>query len=38
MTVQQMRNELIHYVNYDLDNYSDEKIVLMFNSLFQEEK
>ena len=38
MTVKEMRNELKHYVNYDLDNYSDEKIIEMFNGLFQEEK
>ena len=36
MTVNQMRNELKHYTNYDLNNYSDEKIIEMFNTLFQE--
>lgn len=34
MKVQEMINELIHYVQFDLDNYTDEQIIGMFNSLF----
>lgn len=34
MKVQEMINELIHYVQFDLDNYTDKQIIRMFNSLF----
>lgn len=34
MSIQEMRNELIHYIHSDIDNYSDSQIEEMFNNLF----
>lgn len=36
MSLEKMISELIHYVNFDLDDIPEEKIREMYNQLFEE--